>query len=207
LVSIFIQFLRRFAVKQVLLKQNSKEGGSLMEHYPKAYMEYLIHFHGERDYFECHEVLEEYWKEHPNGPFSRAYVGLIQIAVGLYHHRRGNVAGAVKMLQSALEGFSAEQVKQLGLDNVKLRNEITLRLEQLNAGNTVYSDIDLPFIDEALQEHCKQECLRRGGSWCLASDISNPNLIHKHTLRDRTEVIQERLRQKQLRQLRKGVSN
>jgi uncharacterized protein len=193
-------------VKKAFLTESSKEGGSLMEHYPNAYIEYLIHFHGERDYFECHEVLEEYWKEHPNDPFSRAYVGLIQIAVGLYHHRRGNVAGAVKMLQAAINGFSAEQVKQLGLDDVRLCNALTLRLEQLNAGNTVYNDIDLPFIDEALQEHCIQECSRRGGAWCLASDISNPNLIHKHTLRDRTEVIQERLRQKQLRQLRKGVS-
>ena len=31
--------------------------------YPEAYIEYLMYFHGNRDYFECHEVLEEYWKE------------------------------------------------------------------------------------------------------------------------------------------------
>jgi len=33
--------------------------------YPEPYLEYLIQFHAERDYFECHEILEEYWKSAP----------------------------------------------------------------------------------------------------------------------------------------------
>ena len=37
-----------------------------MTQYPEAYTDYLCYFHGARDYFECHEVMEEYWKEHPN---------------------------------------------------------------------------------------------------------------------------------------------
>lgn len=31
--------------------------------YPEAYIEYLAEFHGSRDYFECHELLEEHWKK------------------------------------------------------------------------------------------------------------------------------------------------
>lgn len=31
--------------------------------YPAEYLEYLVYFHADRDYFECHEILEEYWKE------------------------------------------------------------------------------------------------------------------------------------------------
>ncbi len=35
--------------------------------YPNAYLDYLVYFHGHRDYFECHEVLEEYWKKDQAG--------------------------------------------------------------------------------------------------------------------------------------------
>ena len=31
--------------------------------YSQAYIDYLVHFHGDRDYFECHELLEEHWKK------------------------------------------------------------------------------------------------------------------------------------------------
>lgn len=51
--------------------------------YPQAYIEYLEYYHGARDYFECHEVLEEYWKENPSSPLSAAWVGLIQLAVAM----------------------------------------------------------------------------------------------------------------------------
>ena len=35
--------------------------------YPTEYIQFLIHFHGDYDYFECHEILEEYWKTKPRG--------------------------------------------------------------------------------------------------------------------------------------------
>ncbi|MEH7501602.1 DUF309 domain-containing protein, partial [Neobacillus drentensis] len=28
--------------------------------YPTEYIQFLAHFHGDRDYFECHELLEDY---------------------------------------------------------------------------------------------------------------------------------------------------
>ncbi len=61
--------------------------------YPKAYIDYLVEFHATRDYFECHEILEEYWKEDPPKKRKRYWVGFIQLAVALYHHRRQNTAG------------------------------------------------------------------------------------------------------------------
>ena len=42
--------------------------------YPEAFISYLIEFHATRDYFECHELLEEYWKAHPGDPLA----GLVQ---------------------------------------------------------------------------------------------------------------------------------
>ena len=59
--------------------------------FPQKYIEYLVHFHGDRDYFECHEILEEYWKKIDNGNKESIWVGLIQLAVANYHHRRKNL--------------------------------------------------------------------------------------------------------------------
>lgn len=53
-----------------------------------------LHLFRERQWFECHEVLEALWRELPRGP-GRDYVqGLIQLAVSLEHWRRGNPRGA-----------------------------------------------------------------------------------------------------------------
>ncbi|MCD2486520.1 DUF309 domain-containing protein, partial [Staphylococcus aureus] len=49
--------------------------------YPKAYIDYLVEFHATRDYFECHEILEEYWKEDPPKKRKRYWVGFIELAV------------------------------------------------------------------------------------------------------------------------------
>lgn len=52
--------------------------------YPKAYIEYLVHFHSDRDYFECHEILEEHWKQDGR---NKGWLVLIQTAVAFYHYR------------------------------------------------------------------------------------------------------------------------
>lgn len=102
-----------------------------MTNYPSAYIDYLVYFHGDRDYFECHEVLEEYWKEHPGDPLSGIYVGLIQVAVALYHQRRGNRNGAVKMLKQAIRGLHNPLVEQLGINGEQLQARLKQRLEEL----------------------------------------------------------------------------
>ncbi|MFH5184645.1 DUF309 domain-containing protein [Paenibacillus sp. TAB 01] len=110
--------------------------------YPKAYIDYLMYFHAERDFFECHEVMEEYWKEHPEDPLSSNYVGLIQIAVSMYHHRRGNLKGAVKMLMQALHNLTDAGMLRLGLDPVQLRKMLNERLEALHTPGIPYSDFE-----------------------------------------------------------------
>jgi uncharacterized protein len=51
------------------------------------------------DYFEAHEVWEELWLE--CGPADRRfYQALIQAAVSLYHHSRGNATGAARLCAS-----------------------------------------------------------------------------------------------------------
>lgn len=52
-----------------------------------------------------HEVLEEYWKDIAPGDKNHPLVGYVQLATGLYHWRRGNFTGAVRILQKALANF------------------------------------------------------------------------------------------------------
>ncbi|SFL85117.1 hypothetical protein SAMN03159341_110237 [Paenibacillus sp. 1_12] len=172
--------------------------------YPQAYINYLIHFHSERDYFECHEVLEEYWKEHPGDVLGSTYVGLIQVAVSLYHWRRHNHAGAVKMLRSALKMLRDTDMTQLGIDPEAFRARLTQRLEVLETlENGQYEDLDIPLADSQLEALCLQHCSRNELTWLSPSDLSNTQLIHKHTLRDRSSVILERERSMQLKLLTK----
>jgi predicted metal-dependent hydrolase len=87
--------------------------------YPKEYLQYLIHFHGNRDYFECHEILEEFWKKKDPRNKHSIWVGFIQLAVSNYHHRRGNFKGAQKTLKKALEIFHSKEnsITKLGLES------------------------------------------------------------------------------------------
>ncbi|WP_088102299.1 DUF309 domain-containing protein [Halalkalibacter urbisdiaboli] len=162
--------------------------------YPKAYYDYLIYFHGYRDYFECHEVLEEHWKLKPRGKRDYHWVGLIQIAVGLYHERRGNITGAKRMLSSALTIIQSEreEIRKLGLDSQQLMTMLSTRVKELSEERPVFSDMNLPIIDHDLLITCQEQCQHLGITWAHRSDLNNNYLIHKHKKRDRSEVIEER---------------
>ncbi|RXT08101.1 DUF309 domain-containing protein [Ammoniphilus sp. CFH 90114] len=160
--------------------------------YPIEYIEFLVHFHGDRDFFECHEILEEYWKSEEER--SDKWVALIQLAVGLYHHRRGNYAGARKMLESSLKRMDSTEITQLGLDYEKSYRLIQERIKQIEQG-LVYTDLNLAINDPELLTRCLEECDKKGMIWQGRSG-EQEELIHRHTLRDRSDVIAAREEQK-----------
>ncbi|MFD2612118.1 DUF309 domain-containing protein [Paenibacillus gansuensis] len=163
-----------------------------MVQYPEAYVRYLIHFHTDRDYFECHEVLEEFWKEHPEDARSELWVGLIQLAVAMYHERRGNCKGAVKMLSSSFNKLIEQgDVSVLGLNPDRLSKLMKQRLQSYEnrAEDAVYRDLELPFMDLQLLKTCRE---RAGEDWNAPSRMNVPELVHKHIMRDRTQVIAAR---------------
>lgn len=159
---------------------------------PKALLDYLVYFHAERDYFECHEILEEYWKNPPHQENRDIWVGLIQIAVGLYHQRRGNIDGAKKMLTSCLVRLIPAELDALGFEGDELRSKIAGRLHDIESG-LPYTDLNLPLKPE-LDELCKTYCSKEGRIWLSPTNFSNTFLLHKHKLRDRSDVIAERNR-------------
>ncbi|GFN30778.1 DUF309 domain-containing protein [Paenibacillus xylaniclasticus] len=161
--------------------------------YPLSYISYLSEFHATRDYFECHELLEEYWKAHQGEEFTGTWHGLIQVAVGCYHHRRGNIGGAVKMWTSALQRLTKEHLIQLGLDGEAMLAELKYRRDALaNDVAFPYSDMNLPICDPNLKDACLALCANRGWQWGIASEDAGEDVIHRHLTRDRSEVVAAR---------------
>ncbi|EXX89783.1 hypothetical protein BG53_14050 [Paenibacillus darwinianus] len=166
-----------------------------MDHYPEAYRAYLIEFHATRDYFECHELLEEYWKALPPAePDRDVWMGLIQIAVASYHHRRGNRSGARKMFGQAAVRMKRDALDRLGLDGEALLRIVGERLKELDAcpESAPYREFDLPIADHALLISCMEASERKGFEWGTPSPMGDRGLIDRHTLRDRSDVIKAR---------------
>ncbi|SFP25590.1 DUF309 domain-containing protein [Salibacterium halotolerans] len=165
--------------------------------YPQAYIQFLVQFHGFRDYFECHEILEEHWKEHDFENRTSVWVGLIQTAVGLYHYRRKNKKGAVKIWTSA-RSIIEKNRKQLF--DLGVHAEILCRLVEKHLAdaknNQPFEDMNLPLMDPELIKWCAAECERRGVNWQQPSDMSDQQLIHRHILRHGTADPETRLHKK-----------
>lgn len=165
-----------------------------MNTYPNAYISYLVEFHASRDYFECHELLEEYWKEHPGDLYADTWVGLIQLAVGLYHERRGNLRGALKMLVQAELRLSASPLEKLGLDKDSLLQQLISKIASLREEDGMaYADFNLRIIDDEVYALCMQACEARELIWGSPSPLDDESIIHRHTRRDRSDVIAARL--------------
>jgi uncharacterized protein len=93
------------------------------------YLAFISHFNGDRDYFECHEVMEELWLEEGRSPLLQ---GLLQAAVGLHHWDNGNRSGAVKLMKAALGKISGYADIVLGLDLSSLRGNLEQSLIALS---------------------------------------------------------------------------
>lgn len=59
-----------------------------------------------REFFICHEVLEEIWV-HEHGPRRLFLQSLIHFAVAFYHDQRGNPVGATRQLRKGLRKLAA----------------------------------------------------------------------------------------------------
>jgi uncharacterized protein len=162
--------------------------------YPEQYVQFLVHFNGDRDYFECHEILEEYWKESNDKQKDSVWVGFILLAVSRYHHRRGNFKGAERTLKKAINILSLKVTGLTikGLDVNVFFPSLTKLLEEIQ-NEECYQSINLPVIDPILIEACTKVCEERGFIWGEKSNLENESIVHRHKLRDRTMVIEERM--------------
>jgi len=151
------------------------------------YIEYCTYFNGNRDYFECHEVLETYWKEIAPRERNHPLVGYIQVATGMYHWRRGNYSGAERMLSKALHIFNSctsdcPFVEKIDFSNfiAQISTAIQLILEK-----STFKPFNIVITDRTLKQ-----LVEEGIEKLPAAD--HDFIVHKHRLRDRSEVIAAR---------------
>ena len=89
-----------------------------------------------REYFACHDVLEELWGE-TLGEDRDFLQGLLHVAVSLHHLSEGNPAGARKMHASSLRYLSNYGSSFRGVDLDLLRSELRVCFEPLRQGVSV----------------------------------------------------------------------
>ena len=94
------------------------------------FVRFIVLFNRDRDYYECHDVMEELWLEEGR---SRFWQGLLQVAVGLHHYGNGNFSGAAKLLRAALEKLNGYADAEAGIDVKRLREDATAVLAPLEA--------------------------------------------------------------------------
>lgn len=161
--------------------------------YPRAYIDFLAEFHGSRDFFECHEIMEEFWKEEAGSAFERCWLALIRISVACYHARRGNWSGARKMLAKAMAETDAARMEQLGMDGGKLKALLAALSEEWEGSKEpVYRDPDLPIRDPLLLRAAVQACESKGWAWTTPSEKAAPEVVNRHLTRDRSGVVEAR---------------
>lgn len=163
-----------------------------MSDYPIEYIEFLAEFHGSRDYFECHEILEEYWKDVHPGKKDSVWVSLIQLAVALYHERRQNWAGAKRMIKQSyiIATKNEEELRALSL----YANDFypfVQKLQERISNQEGYIPVNLPLFDEDLIHAVQVKCSEKQYQWQNNSPVSI-DILDRHKLRDRTEVIEAR---------------
>ena len=86
-----------------------------------------LHLFNKKEYFECHEVIEDLWLATPSDDRYRdLYKGVIQAAASLYQHDRGIHTGAKGLHRSSVAYLEKYRPKALGLNVDKLINEINV---------------------------------------------------------------------------------
>ncbi|MFS1512002.1 DUF309 domain-containing protein [Chengkuizengella sp. SCS-71B] len=125
-----------------------------MSAYDSLYVEYIYYFNIERDYFECHEVLEELWLNEGRSPI---YQGLLQVAVALHHFNNNNITGGIKLFRLALEKLEINEslADELGIDLTKLIEDSRVylnKLKQYENDPFDFYDLDIIITDTKLQQ-------------------------------------------------------
>jgi predicted metal-dependent hydrolase len=106
-------------------------------------------------FFDCHEFFEDLWNEEP--PRERKFMqGLIQIAVGCEHFKRGNLRGAISLTTQGLDKIRAYGSRHRGVRLAQLAHDAGAALEQFrmaNSGQLSVQAVRLPSMIYAPDEY------------------------------------------------------
>ncbi|WP_107942365.1 DUF309 domain-containing protein [Metasolibacillus fluoroglycofenilyticus] len=149
------------------------------------FVQYCAYFNGNEDYFECHEVLEEYWKEIAPGDRQHILVGFVQLATGLYHWRRGNTNGALRTLQKAKKCLQSNSPFFDMVNQADVLQKLSKSIYAIQAGET-FQAFQLTIINEQFAQLVKVQIAQ-------LEAVPHTFLRDKHKLRDRSDIVAERL--------------
>ncbi|MFS0687951.1 DUF309 domain-containing protein [Sporosarcina sp. 179-K 8C2 HS] len=162
-------------------------------HHP-LFLNFIVYFNRNQDYFECHEVLEEYWKSIPNYTKDHPLTAFILLSTGLYHWRRGNVHGAHRTVVKAanrMQDFSTFDARYTeALDYRQLVQDTERVISNMEKGEA-FSPFTILLTSASLQRSVDE----------IASSMDllpadSDAVIHKHMLRDRSDILAEREKKK-----------
>lgn len=156
-------------------------------HHP-LFIQFLAYFNGNQDYFECHEVLEEYWKYVAPRDKLHPLTGWIQLATGLYHYRRGNYKGADTILKKAeltlrtslhTPFFDDKEIDALSVIEHIHQTQKNVSLRE------PFKNWPVNIISISLKDSVEE-------SISILPNLDDQFLQNKHMLRDRTDILRAR---------------
>ncbi len=92
----------------------------------------IAHFNA-REFFQCHEVLEDVWLEE-TGPRRLFLQSIIHFAVAFYHEGRANQLGALRQMRKAIAKLAAYVPVYEDVDTSRLFDEGLRCLAALEQG-------------------------------------------------------------------------
>ncbi len=158
-------------------------------HHP-YFVSFIIYFNHNQDFFECHEVLEAYWKDIPNRTKEHPLTAYILLSTGLYHWRRENYIGALRTLRKA--SIKMDQMLEhhphftKGIDFNSLYDYLQNSIQSIEARQPFIA-FSIPITSVTLQ----QRVIEQAPDLKLLP-INSDEIIHKHLLRNRSEMIRLR---------------
>ena len=162
-------------------------------HHP-LFLNFIVYFNRNQDYFECHEVLEEYWKSMDDYSKEHPLTAFILLATGLYHWRRGNIDGAYRTLEKAekrMLDFSKFDVRYTeSIDYEQLVHDTASAVSKVRKGEP-FSSFPILLPSESLQRSVQET-----ESSMVLLPAGSDAVIHKHMLRDRSDILAEREKKK-----------
>ena len=101
-------------------------------------------------FFDAHEALEDVWRP-ARGRRRRFLQALIQVAVGLHHHSRGNLIGARSLLARGSNTLAFYPATYAGLRLGPLRTSVTAWREALAEGRAAPPLPRVEFVKRVLK--------------------------------------------------------
>lgn len=93
------------------------------------------------EFYDCHEVLEELWED-LLGNEKRSVQGILQVAVGFYHLRTGNLNGARSQFRKALGKFEKfPPPSHFPMDIPALEKQMKQTLDRLSPVTDLTTDL------------------------------------------------------------------